>query len=160
MKYTNFIVMMAAVLAVILAAGCTSAPVKETSTTNVSVTESHGAVRYVELQMMDGSRVGGKYVSETAAFVTIVPMYILDKDGFMTKGSGKEVGIKSSLLTTMLTIQDPSSLVNVTLKTQNDKAAALAAVEKIRQDEAAEKTRIEVEKRNAEIAKRMPTKKA
>ena len=74
-KYTSFVVM-AAILAVILAAGCTSAPVKETSTTNVSTTVSQPAVRYVELQFSDGTKAGGKYVSETPGFVTIVPMYM------------------------------------------------------------------------------------
>jgi hypothetical protein len=140
MKYTSFLVMMAAVLAVILAAGCTSAPVKETSTTNVSVTESQaaskssvpvteppGAVKYVELDLLDGSKVGGKYVSESAAFVTIVPMYVLDKDGFMSVGSGNEVGLKTSFVNTMVNIDDPSSYVATTLKAQSDKAAALEA---------------------------------
>ena len=56
MKYTSFVVMMAAVLAVLLAAGCTSAPVKETSTTNVSTTEPPVAVKYVELNMVDGTK--------------------------------------------------------------------------------------------------------
>jgi hypothetical protein len=134
MKYASFLVMMAAVIAVLLAAGCTSAPVKETSTTNVSVTESQAtpkssvsvtepqaAVKYVELNLLDESKVGGKYVSESAAFVTIVPMYVLDKDGFMSVGSGNEVGIKSSFVNTMVNIDDPSSYVAATLKAQSDK---------------------------------------
>jgi hypothetical protein len=117
--------MMAAILAVILAAGCTSAPEKETSAKNVSTTEPPAAVKYVELNMLDESKVGGKYVSESAAFVTIVPMYVLDKDGFMSVGSGKEVGIKTSFVNTIVNIDDPSSYVATTLKAQSDKAAAL-----------------------------------
>jgi hypothetical protein len=118
MKCTNFVVMMAAVLAVILAAGCTSAPVKETSTTNVSVTEPPVAVKYVELGMVDGTKVGGKYVSESAAFTNIVPMYVVDDNGIMSRGNGKETGITTSLIATMITIEDPSSLVETTLNEQ------------------------------------------
>lgn len=160
MKYTSFVVMMAAVLAVLLAAGCTSAPEKGTSTSNVSVTEPQGTVKYVELYMIDGTKVGGKYVSESAAFVTIVPMYILDKDGFMTAGSGKEVGLKTSLITSIVNIGDPSSSVATTLKAQSDKATELAAAENLAAEQKSEEIRIEKEKRDAEIAKRMPTKKA
>jgi hypothetical protein len=125
MKYKNMLVLMVAVIAVMLAAGCTSSPVKETSATNVSTTEPREAVKYVELNMLDGSKVGGKYVSESAAFVTIVPMYVLDKDGFMSVGNGKEVGIKTSFVNTIVNIDDPSSYVATTLKAQSDKAAAL-----------------------------------
>lgn len=127
MKHTSFIVMITAILAMLLASGCTSAPVKETSTTNVSTAEPPGAVKYVELNMLDGSKVGGKYVSESAAFITIVPMYVLDKDGFMSVGSGKEVGLKTSFVNTMVNIDDPSSYVATTMKAQSDKAAALEA---------------------------------
>ena len=118
MKCTSFVVMMAAVLVVLLAAGCTSAPVKETSTTNVSVTEPPVAVKYVELGMVDGTKVGGKYVSESAAFTNIVPMYVVDDNGIMSRGNGKETGITTSLIATMITIEDPSSLVETTLNEQ------------------------------------------
>lgn len=148
---------MAAILAVILAAGCTSSPEKETSTTNVSTTETQGTVRFVELNMIDGTKVGGKYVSESAAFITIVPMYVLDKDGFMTLGSGKEVGLKTSLVDTMVNINDPSSYVATTLKAQSDKAAELEAAQKLAAEKKAEEIRIDQEKRAAELAKRMPT---
>jgi len=118
MKYASFLVMMAAVLAVLLAAGCTSAPVKETSTTNVSVTEPPVAVKYVELGMVDGTKVGGKYVSESAAFTNIVPMYVVDDNGIMSRGNGKETGVTTSLIATMITIEDPSSLLETTLNEQ------------------------------------------
>jgi hypothetical protein len=155
----SFIFMMAAVLVVILAAGCTSAPVKETSTTNVSTTVSQAAVRYVELQFSDGTKAGGKYVSETPGFVTIVPMYVIDEYGFMKAGgdlAGKEVGMKTDLITTMVNIDDPSSYVSSTLKAQSDKAAA----DKIEQDKKTEMYRIQAEQIAAEQAKRQPTKRA
>lgn len=129
-KYTSVVVMMAAVLAVLLAAGCTSAPVKETSTTNVSTTVPQAAVKYVELSMVDGSRVGGKYVSESAAFTTIVPMYVIDKNGVMGRGNGKDTGITTNLIATMVTIDDPSSMVTTTLNQQ-------AAAEKADQEKTA-----------------------
>ena len=128
--------MMAAILAVMLAAGCTSSPEKETSTTNVSATEPQAAVKYVELSMVDGTKVGGKYVSESAAFTNIVPMYVVDDNGIMSRGNGKETGITTSLIATMITIEDPSSLVEKTLKEQaaaeraykEERAAADAAL--------------------------------
>lgn len=155
-KYTSFVFMMAAILAVILAAGCTSAPVKETSTTNVSTTAPQAAVKYVELHFVDGTMAGGKYVSETPGFVTIVPMYILDKDGFMKAGgalAGKEVGMKTDLITTMVNIEDPTSFVASTLQAQEEKAAELAVAEQ----EKAKQIQIEKERYEAEQAKRMPT---
>ncbi len=112
---------MAAILAVILAAGCTSSPEKETPTTNVSSAEPQAAVKYVELSMVDGTKVGGKYVSESAAFTNIVPMYVVNDNGIMSRGNGKETGITTSLIATMITIEDPSLLVE---KTLNDQAAA------------------------------------
>ena len=118
MKCTSFVVMMAAILAVILAAGCTSAPVKETSNSSVSVTVSQAAVKYVELGMVDGTKVGGKYVSESAAFTTIAPMYVINENGIMSRGNGKETGITTNLIATMVTIDDPSSLVTTTLNQQ------------------------------------------
>lgn len=129
---------MAAILVVILAAGCTSAPVKETSTTNVSTSEPQAAIKYVELGMVDGTKVGGKYVSESAAFTNIVPMYVVNDNGIMSRGNGKETGITTSLIATMVTIEDPSSLVE---KTLNDQAAAEKAHQK------------EIDEMNAKIAK-------
>jgi hypothetical protein len=114
--------MMAAVLAVVFAAGCMSAPEKESSNQSQDAArESTGAVRYVEMSMIDGTRVGGKYVSESAAFTNIVPMYVIDKNGIMSRGSGTETGVTTSLIATVVTIEDPSSYVD---KTLNEQAAA------------------------------------
>jgi len=136
MKYTSFVVMMAAVLAVILAAGCTSAPVKETSTSNVSVKESQAAPnssvtvtetqakdRYVQINILDGSYAGGKYVSETAAFTTIVVMYTYDPHitvgNFFNKGNGAEVAFKNSLINTIIPIDEPTAMIEAKLAELN-----------------------------------------
>jgi PBP1b-binding outer membrane lipoprotein LpoB len=120
-------VVISIVLLAVLMSGCTSAPVKETTNTSVTTTTPQNTVKYVELHMIDGSSVGGKYVSESAAFTTIVPMYIIDKDGVMSRGNGKETGITTNLIATMVTIGDPSSLVTSTL---NQQAIAEKAQEK------------------------------
>jgi hypothetical protein len=130
-KHAGFVVMMAAIIVVILAAGCTSSPEKETSKTNVSAAEPQAAAKYVEISMTDGTKVGGKYASESAAFTNIVPMYVIDKNGLMSRGNGKETGITTSLIATMVTIEDPSSLVEKTLSDQ-------AAAEEARQKEIAD----------------------
>ena len=149
MKCTSFVVMMAAVLAMLLTAGCTSAPVKETSTTNVSVketstpnasTEPQVAEKWVEIYLQDGTSVIGKYVSETAAFTTIVVMYTSDMsayktnektgqfgkdiDKYMVKGSGNTVGIKNTLINSMVVIENPTETIAARLQAQSDEAAA------------------------------------
>ena len=78
----------------------------------------------------------------------------------MTKGSGAEAGIKTSLVTTMVTISDPSSRRNTTLAIQNDNAIKQAAAEKKAADEKAAMYKIQAEQIAAEQAKRMPTKRA
>lgn len=135
-KPTGYVVMMAAVLAAILAAGCTSAPVKETSTTNVSITESQVAPnssvtvtetqandKYVQINLLDGSYVGGKYVSETAAFTTIVVMYVYDPNvgagNFFNRGNGNEVGFKNSLINTIIPIDEPTAMIEAKLAELN-----------------------------------------
>jgi hypothetical protein len=130
--------MMVAVLAVLLAAGCTSAPVKETSTTNVSVTsapvtetstssvsvtETQAKDRYVQINLLDGSYAGGKYVSETAAFTTIVVMYTYDPHitvgNFFNKGNGAEVAFKNSLINTIIPIDEPTAMIEAKLAELN-----------------------------------------
>ncbi len=140
MKYTRFVVMIAAILAVILASGCTSAPVEETSTSNVPVTESQAKDRYVEINLLDGTKVGGKCVSETAAFTTILLMYTMDPnaytfdaynkavkdpDKYLVKGTGAEVSIKNSLINTMVTIDEPTPMIEATLQEMNATAVAM-----------------------------------
>ena len=164
MTYTSFVVMMSAIIAVILAAGCTSAPVKETSTSNVSITESQAKDRYVEISLLDGTKVGGKYVSETAAFTTIFVMYTIDPnaytfdannkavkdpDKYFAKGNGAEVSIKNSLINTMVTINEPTPMIEATLQEMNATAAAM----KKAADEKAEGYRIAKEAREAKQAK-------
>ena len=68
--------------------------------------------------MVDGTKVGGKYVSESAAFTTIVPMYVIDKNGFMKRGDGNETAFTTNLIASIVTIEDPSSYVNATLEAQ------------------------------------------
>jgi hypothetical protein len=135
-KYTSCVFMMATVIAVILAAGCTSAPVKETSTTNVSVTESQATSkpsvsvnetqakdRYVQINLLDGSYAGGKYISETAAFTTIAVMYTYNPNvgagNFFNKGSGKEVAFKNSLINTITPIDEPTAMIDAKLSELN-----------------------------------------
>lgn len=116
MKHMSVIIMMAAVLAVLLAAGCTSTPEKQPSNQSsnqsdavkVNITEPQNVERYVELIMIDESKVGGKYVSESAAFVTIVPMYVISKDGYLSEGSGKEVAIKVNYIGSIVNIDEAS----------------------------------------------------
>jgi hypothetical protein len=159
--------MMAAVLAVLLAAGCTSAPVKETSTTNVSVTsapvtetstssvsvtETQAKDRYVQINLLDGSYAGGKFVSETAAFTTIVVMYTWDPNAsgnFFAKGSGEEVSFKNSLINTMVTIDEPTPMIEATLQKLN----ATDAAQKKAAEEKAEGYRIAKEAREAKQVK-------
>ena len=114
--------MVAAIFAVLLAAGCTSTPEKEASSQTTN--EKQGDVKYVELNMRDGTKIGGKYVSESAAFTNIIPMYVINSDGTMSSGNGKESGITTSLIATVVTIEDPSTLINKTLEEQAAAAKA------------------------------------
>jgi len=185
MKFAPLVVMMAAILAVIFASGCTSAPVEETSsapveetsTSNVPVTESQAKDRYVEISFLDGTKVGGKCVSETAAFTTILVMYTMDPnaytyymspghlghdsytmgprisvkdpDKYLVKGTGAEVSIKNSLINTMVTIDEPTPMIEATLQELN---ANTAAMKKAAED-IAEGYRMAVEAREAKRAK-------
>ena len=138
MNYTSLVVVITTVLAVLLMAGCTSTPENGTSNMNNSTSDENeptADVRYVELNFADGTKAGGKYISESEAFVTIVPMYVIGPDGNMAAGSGKEVGMKTSLITSMVNIEDPTSYVATTLKAQEEKAAELAAIEKKKAEE-------------------------
>ena len=166
MKYKSFVATMTVILAAMFAAGCTSAPVEETSDSsvpatepqatsdsNAPVTEPQASDRYVEINLLDGTKVGGQYVSETAAFTTIIVMYKIDPDAYvhyntpgyvksgsysmgptvrvknpdeyLVKGTGDEVSIKNSLINTMVTIDDPTSMIESTLQEMNDNAVAM-----------------------------------
>ena len=166
MKYKSFVATMTIILAVMFAAGCTSAPVEEisdsdvsaaepqaTSDSDVSAAEPQAKDRYVEINLLDGTKVGGKYVSETAAFTTIRVMYTVDPDAYVSyttpghvksgsyytgpavtvkdpdeylvKGTGAEVSIKNSLINTMVTIDEPTPMIEATLQEMNDNAVAM-----------------------------------
>ena len=133
MKQAGFVVLMAAVLVVLLA-GCVSSPekgtsnqsvvVKETSNQSVPVNDSKTNVRYVQLNLLDGSQVGGIYVSETPAFTTIQYMYNFEPDYIevttegggsstvectkITNESGATIGFKNALINTMIDIENPA----------------------------------------------------
>lgn len=111
------------IAAVLLFCGCvgnngTQTNVTKTNATHNATTAPQSTVRYVELRILDGTKVGGKYVSESASFTTIVPMYVIDKYGTMIRGSGVETGITTSQIATMITIEDPSSWIDATLQEQ------------------------------------------
>jgi hypothetical protein len=161
--------MVAAILAVLLASGCISSPEKGTSNSSIPTTVS--TVRFVQINLLDGTIVGGKYVSETPAFTTINVMYTMDPNAHtwdadknyvidlnksFVKGNGAEVSIKNSLINTMVTIDNPTQMIEAKLQEIN---ATMDARKKVA-EEKAESIRIEKAKYEAEIAKRMPTKKS
>jgi hypothetical protein len=65
--------------------------------------------------LADGTKIGAKYVSESAAFTTIIPLYLIDKDGVLSRGSEKEIAIKNDFISFMIPIEEPSSFINATL---------------------------------------------
>ncbi len=77
--------------------------------------------------MVDGSRVGGKYVSVLETFTTIIPLYVIDEYGRLGKGNGKEVGIQNRLIMTMITIDDPTTIIKEKLAEQAKAAEAAEA---------------------------------
>lgn len=168
MKYPSCTVITAIVIAVMLA-GCTSAPEKDTSELNVSDTESQSNDRYVQINLLDGTSVGGKYVSETAAFTTINVMYMLDPkaytsyngssvrdpDKYMIRGNGAEVAFKNSLIDTVYTIEDPEEIIaKAQQEVKDDMTAAQEAYDLKMKRIMEEKARYE-----AERAKSQPTNK-
>ncbi|MFZ3112950.1 hypothetical protein [Methanothrix sp.] len=152
-----------------LIAGCTSAPEKDMSELNVSDTESQSNDRYVQINLLDGTSVGGKYVSETAAFTTINVMYMLDPeaytsyngssvrdpDKYIIKGNGAEVAFKNSLIDTVYTIADPEEIIDkAQQEVKDDMNAAKEAYDQKMKRIMEEKARYE-----AERAKSQPTNK-
>jgi outer membrane murein-binding lipoprotein Lpp len=135
MKLIESAIVVAMVLAALLMAGCVSnAPVKETSNSsvpaNVPATEPKAAVKYIEIRGTDGTRIGGKYVSESPTFMQIVPLYVLDQAGRLTKGNEIPTSIKTDLIATMVNIEEPSAFINETLSKQaieKQKAAEMDA---------------------------------
>lgn len=148
--------------------GCMSAP--EKSATNSSASTIAPAVRYVQINLVDGTQVGGKYVSETAAFTTIDLMYTMDPNAYtwiggnyvkdpnkyVVKGNGTEIAIKNALINSMITINNPESVIEAVQGEMKNETIALQKAA----DEKAKQYQIEKAKNDAEIAKRMPTKHA
>lgn len=172
MKYASFVLVMATVLAVAFIAGCTSAPEKEASNQTSPATESQTKDRYVQINLLDGTSVGGKYVSETAAFTTIDVMYTLnpkaytfynnsfdsyvkDPDKYIVRGNGAEIAIKNDLIDTMVTIEDPEQII---VKAQQEVKDEIAAAQNA-YEEKIKNAQIEKAKYEAERAKSQPTGK-
>ena len=166
------ILVFSAVIAILIIAGCVSTPGPQPKASQPEVNQINNTTitkppeaRYVQINMVDGGSVGGQYLSETAAFVTIIPMYLLEEHTYgngtgtcdffetdpeyLTKGSGVATGIKVSLVNTMVDIPDPRPYIAEKSKSQEETAAALD------QKCAAqlEAYRIAKEKREAEAAK-------
>jgi len=170
------IAIMVIVLGAIFASGCmsntsntTTVPVNESATikgpaqANESAASQASALRYVQIQLTDGSKVGGQYVSESPAFVTIIPMYLLQEHTwenstcryyetdpeYLTEGSGINTAVKIALINLMIDIPDPRPFIEMKLKSQEGKSATID-----RECEAQQEAyRIAREKREAEAAK-------
>jgi len=147
MKYTGLTAIAALSLVVILLSGCISTPEKgttnETKTTQIKITESlakendsqanASGARFVQINLWDGTSVGGKYVSETPAFTTIELIYTLNpnalpserkfvkgdektigiKNDYISKiiGDGKTIGIKNDYISKIIDIEDPTPMI-------------------------------------------------
>jgi hypothetical protein len=152
-KQICIVILMAAVLAVLLTSGCTSSPEKEASNSSTSASKVEDGVRYVQINFLDGTSAGGKYVSETAAFTTINVMYLLDPNGYkynngsfvkdpnkyIVRGNGAEVRFKNELINSMVNIDDPEQFIVKTQQEIKDEidAAQTAYEEKIEKGNAA-----------------------
>jgi len=140
MKQYEIIVLVAAILAVLLTAGCTSSPEKEASNTSITASNPENGIRYVQINFLDGTSAGGEYVSETAAFTTIKVMYLLnpeaytrynysnnyvrDPDKYIIRENGTEIGFKNQLINTMVTIDNPELFIEKTQQEVKEEAAA------------------------------------
>jgi hypothetical protein len=150
------IAIMVIVLGAIFASGCTSntptAPVNEsTKDTPQQQRPAEPPVRYVELGLTDGSKIGGEYVSENANFVTIIPLYVFERGSdTLIKGSGTEIGVKIALVNTMTNITDPRPFIAVKLQEQEEAAAAAAKA----RENATKASQAEQEKLRAEMMAR------
>jgi len=127
------IAIMVIVLGAIFVSGCMSntptTPVNESAAKATAQQQQPTKlpVRYVELRLTDGSITGGEYVSESANFVTIIPLYAFKADSdTLINGSGVEIGIKIALVNTMTNITDPRPFIAAKLQEQEEAAAAAA----------------------------------
>ena len=139
-------IVLGAALLVVLMSGCMS----ESAKNEVADENESENVRYVEIYLLDGSRTGGKYVSETAAFTTLISMYVVHPDAYtydayykrvknpteyFKRGSGAEVSIKNSLINTMVTIDDPMAMIEANLQEMNETAEAIKKAEERKAEE-------------------------
>jgi hypothetical protein len=129
---------------ILLACGCVQKGADQTKpnltqmpTMQNASAETSAKVRYVQLNFLDGTSVGGKYVSETAAFTTIQYMYRLDPGwadvtlstggtktvGYpeITNESGAIVAFKNTLINTMIDIENPAVVIK---KAQQERETA------------------------------------
>lgn len=161
-KHVGFVIMVIAVL-IVLFSGCISTPEKGTvneSQTKVSEPQAKASgVRYVQVNFLDGTAAGGRYVSETPGFTTIDLMYLInpvatkhiaydiyvtDPDKYITRANGT-VGFKNDLINTMIDIGDPEALIKAKQQELREKEAAAQKVA----DEKAEMYRKQKEEREA-----------
>ena len=137
----------------VLVCGCLGGEQSSSEATDTaSEEESPSTDRYIEITLLDGTKVGGKYVSETAAFTTIIAMYTMDPnaytsyntpgsikqgyyhagpmirvkdpDGYLVKANGTEISIKNSVISVVVTIDDPTPMIEATLEELNAIAIA------------------------------------
>lgn len=137
-------IIIGATLLAVMISGCMS----ESAKTEVAEENESENIRYVEISLLDGTKVGGKYVSETAAFTTIIGLYMINPDAYISdanhktvkdpnkyfvRANGAEISIKNSLINTMVTINEPSAMIEASLKEMNDTAEAIekAAEERV-----------------------------
>jgi hypothetical protein len=150
----KYLLVMGMTLFAILISGCMSESAKN------EVVDENESIRYVEIDLLDGTRIGGKYVSETAAFTTIISMYVMDPSAYtfdayhravkdpekyFIKGNGAEISFKNSLINTMVTIDDPTAMIEANLQEMNETAEAIRIAAETR----AEEYRVAKEKRES-----------
>ncbi len=161
MRLKEIVILIGMVVAVLFAAGCISdnAPinetVKEAAKEKIQNVESRvAAIRFVELNLTDGSKAGGMYKSESGDAVTIIPLYTIDKDGFMTRGKAVSTDFNASSISTMTNITDPKEFINTTLAAQKERVAGLASA---RVDNAKEETKQAAAEKLRDIAEQIET---
>ena len=135
---------------ILLACGCVQKGVDETKTNvtqtpatqNTSVVEPKTTEKWVQVNLLDGTSVVGKYVSDTAAYTTIVAMYTIDTNAqrtdktgqtvkdwnkYMAKANGDTIAIKNALINSMVIIDNPTSFIATRLQAQSEGAVTQKA---------------------------------
>jgi hypothetical protein len=165
--------MMISILAVLLIAGCTISPEKEVlNISQKSASSIPSEERYVQINLLDGTSVGGKYVSQNGAFTVIIVMYMInpkasryykersvkDPNRYIVRGNGTEVGFKSSLIETIVAIDDPEQVIEKTQQEIRDEMADADKAYEKAYEERMKRAEKERERYLAEIARRMPNR--